>query len=415
MKDLCSLIQTYYKSWEKDILPLESYKWFALKHFKENYNKRYGSISEWIDVVFCKAGNLLTSHNYLPLGMLKDFSSKGGEPILLRDLFGNLLQHGLVPTNDRVLYFISGSKKIMQAMANKGYAAWKGRKNLNSYQDVHAISVYLSMFYPNDFYIYKYTVFKDFAKLVDYKIASKNAIDRLFEYQRLCDIVKNELIKNKDLIDSYRGWLKDYSLEDENLNLLTQDFIYAVAVHLNDNTYEKIKGNKPRVRNFDIIKPNEIISPSSTHKEYTYKGVKDIDYHRIYRQNKESGTLGELWVMNYEKDRLKQHKLDTNLASHIAKEKGDGYGYDIYSVEKDGVTPRFIEVKTTSKGISQPIYFTNNELTFSKENKEHYYIYRVYNFRGADKTADLTIIEHRSLDEIPAEPILYKAVISRNK
>ena len=36
---------------------------------------------------------------------------------------------------------------------------------------------------------------------------------------------------------------------------------------------------------------------------------------------------------------------------HTSVEEGDGKGYDIVSIEDDGVTPRYIEVKTTTGGI----------------------------------------------------------------
>ena len=359
MKDLSPFIQYYCKKWES-VSELESYKWVAFKHFKENFFKEYDSIGEWISAVFGKAGNLLSSRNYLPLGMLADFSCNDGEPVHLQELFDDLLVG--VPTPQSVRSFIKGTKEIMQTMASRGYKDWYGRKNLNSYQDVHAVSVYLSMFYPNDFYIYKFSVFQDFARIVGYTIEKRNAVDRLFEYQELCCIVKSELEKNIDFIKSYREWLKRHNFEDDALCLLTQDFIYAIVVHLNPEISEKVKGKQERVRICEIttvVKLKEIIKSPT---QRTYKGIKGVDYDRVYRQNRKVGVAGEHWVFNAEKDRLKDLNLNVDLVKYVARDRGDGCGYDIESVEDDGITSRYIEVKTTTGGLSQSIYFTDNYL-----------------------------------------------------
>ena len=409
MKDLSSYIQTYYKDWN-GISKLESYKWEAFKHFKENYAKVFDSTNDWIRNIFDKADNLLTSFRYLPFDILLDFSQPNGKPLELEILFGDLWKKDVMPTKERVCNFIEGAKSIMQTMAAEGYRDWKGRQNLNTYQDAHAVSVYLSMFYPNDFYIYKYSIFKNFAKIVDFPINSNDAIDRLFEYQTLCNLVKEELKKDDDFIDFYKNWLRENNFEDHNFNLLTQDFIYAVVVYLNSDTYKKIKGNKERVSKLIEITAKDLIF-TPTQKQKSYKGVKGINYHKISRQNEDLGVKGELWVVNQERERLINLNLDPSKVKHSAQEYGDGCGYDVLSVEDDGQTPRYIEVKTTSGNSSQPIFFSDNEMRFSIDNKDNYYLYRVSNFKSADAPADLTIIK-ASLDELKAEPVSYRAKIS---
>ena len=412
MKDLSSYIELYYKDWD-DISDKESYKWAAFKHFKENYTKKFDTTYEWIRNIFGKSDNLLTSFRYLPFDVLLDISKPNGRPIDLKRLFDDLWKKGIPPTKERVCDFIEGAKSIMQTMAKEGYSDWKDRKNLNTYQDAHSVSVYLSMFYPNDFYIYKYSIFNEFAKTIDYTIKSSNAIDRLFEYQTLCNLVKNELKKDVDLIDDYKIWLRSHNYEDCNFNLLTQDFIYAVVVYLNSDTYKNIKGNKKRVGKLIELTENDLVFTPSQ-KQNSYKGVKGINYHKICRQNEKLGVKGELWVMNVEKERLIKLNIDPNKVKHSAKDDGDGCGFDIESVEDDGVTPRYIEVKTTSGGSTQPIFFTDNEMRFSIDNKDNYYLYRVYNFKAADNTADLTIVK-ASLDKLNAEPVSYRAKVMHKK
>lgn len=42
--------------------------------------------------------------------------------------------------------------------------------------------------------------------------------------------------------------------------------------------------------------------------------------------------------------------------------------------EDDGVTPRYIEVKTTTGGVMQPFYYSDNELQFSEQQRRNYYV-----------------------------------------
>lgn len=409
MVNLRPLIQAYYKDWNR-ISEMESYKWEALKHFKENYDKSYDSLYAKILTVFEKSGNLLASSKYLPLGMLLEFANpEYGRPDELQMLFNDLFCTEQLPTPDIVRSFIKRANAIMHEMAESGYGDWKGRSNLNSYQDAHAVSVYLSMFYPNDFYIYKYTVFKDFAKAVNISITSHNPIERLYEFQKICNEVKQELKKEKELIIFYKEWLHRQHYKDDNLNLLTQDFIYAVARHLNSESFIKIKNNKKRVDKCIQISASEL-EASSPHIQQTFTGIKGMDYINTAKHNSEIGFSGELWVELFERERLISIGLNPNDVRHVSYLDGDGLGYDILSIEDDGVTKRYIEVKTTSGGESQPVFFSDNEMRFSIDHREHYYLYRVYDFKAADKTANLTIVKG-GLDELKAEAIVYKTRI----
>lgn len=94
----------------------------------------------------------------------------------------------------------------------------------------------------------------------------------------------------------------------------------------------------------------------------------------------------------------------------MSNNEGDGAGYDILSREDDGVTPRYIEVKTTTGGIDTPFFFSDNELTFSKKNKQNYYLYRLYNF---GKQTSLAII-HGSLADVKAKPVSFKCIVTKS-
>jgi hypothetical protein len=93
------------------------------------------------------------------------------------------------------------------------------------------------------------------------------------------------------------------------------------------------------------------------------------------------GEAGEQWVSEIE--RLELAAVGRNdLAARVewtAKERGDGYGYDVASFEADG-TPIQIEVKTTNLGQRAPFYVTRNEVQRSEELAPTYRLYRVFDF-----------------------------------
>ena len=58
-----------------------------------------------------------------------------------------------------------------------------------------------------------------------------------------------------------------------------------------------------------------------------------------------------------------------------------------------------------------PFYFTSNELDFSKQNKEHFYVYRVYNFKYKDSQAEILIIEG-GLEDLNSTPVSFKVSVN---
>lgn len=114
---------------------------------------------------------------------------------------------------------------------------------------------------------------------------------------------------------------------------------------------------------------------------------------------------GEEFIFELEQRRLHDEERRRDLAKKVrwvARDDGDGLGYDIASFEATGA-PRLIEVKTTSAGKYFPFTLSRNELAVSQETSERYHLYRLYEFgkdprlyvlRGAlDQTCLLTPVQ----------------------
>ena len=107
-----------------------------------------------------------------------------------------------------------------------------------------------------------------------------------------------------------------------------------------------------------------------------------IDFAGRDESNRKLGRAGEEWVFGFEHQRLLSIG-EPDLLQKIewtSELRGDGAGYDILSCESFSV-PRYIEVKTTNGSLSSPFVISRNELEFSRDFGEEYYLYRLFQFR----------------------------------
>ena len=98
-------------------------------------------------------------------------------------------------------------------------------------------------------------------------------------------------------------------------------------------------------------------------------------------RTRQLGVAGEEWVVDLEREQLHRSGR-TDLADSVrwvAREDGDGAGYDIRSFRPDG-SDRLIEVKTTNLGARTPFYITRWEIEVSRRSPESYSLYRVHGF-----------------------------------
>lgn len=141
---------------------------------------------------------------------------------------------------------------------------------------------------------------------------------------------------------------------------------------------EKTETPKPKLveeKESDLQKSSIIEKRKRKGRKYSIE--KDI-------KNKGLGYAGERLVLKLEKERVKK-EIGKDYVEKIehTSEIDDEKGYDILSFEKlnDGtIVEKYIEVKTTEGGVSSQFFISAGEVKFSKENKEQYYLYRVYNY-----------------------------------
>lgn len=134
-----------------------------------------------------------------------------------------------------------------------------------------------------------------------------------------------------------------------------------------------------------------------------------INFEKLNLRRKTIGTAGELLVLDYENERLKQYG-SSRMAEHVADTQGDGLGYDIKSYDDRGAEMH-IEVKTTKANISDGFYLSAREFEASQETDYQYKIYRVFGFDDIKKEAKIAIYDGSTIiKKFELKPVSYKVL-----
>ena len=392
------IIKSYIKEYKNQfdfVHKEEIYKWQAVKQFQDNWDINASDFYSMLEKSLKLVANLLDSGQYFPKRML--LKNTEIKPEKIKTLFEYLYDEEF-DLFERIELFRSEFKELnTQNFINK-----------KDYQDHRAVIVYLALKYPERYFFYKYKMFKKFSEKIDYTynpIAGK--IENIGQFQNLCNLLRHELSQDQELLKLHKNRISDDCYYDENLNILTQDFVYAVVQHLTPSKIEKIVETKEVVST--KINSTEI-SVTEAKVDFTPRTINHIQNNI---ENKRIGDLGELWVISEEKQKLlkaNKPKLAKKV-KHVAKDKGDGLGYDVLSFDISG-NEICIEVKTTKGNISSTFFITRNELERSKKERENFYLYRVFNFDEQTDNAELLIIKG-DLTNLCKVPLTYKVNIKK--
>ena len=285
----------------------------------------------------------------------------------------------------------------------------------NNYQDLHAVSVYLSHRYPDIYYIYRPWEFESFNRLIGNEYSFKRGKDQNYiSYLQLCNDL-NAILRREIEIDEGFKYEIDTAVnsnskyyKDPEYHILTQDFIYSIVNYYDDDMtgrYDKVLKNKPIVPEVEEITVEELSAANTTKNtnKKTEQPIK-IDYVARQRVNSRLGNTGERWAEEFERKRLTQGgRKDLAKKVERVSKKDDSLGYDIASFNLDG-TPLWIEVKTTNEGKNTPFFISDLELKTCQENLDKYRLYRVYNLT---KGAKVRIISG-DLNKLNPVPTTYR-------
>jgi hypothetical protein len=166
----------------------------------------------------------------------------------------------------------------------------------------------------------------------------------------------------------------------------------------------------PDLNQIIVDPPEKIIAPSPTTKPWLSMKGQKIDFAERDAANRRLARLGEEFVFNLERHRLREEGRD-DLASKVqwvSQTIGDGLGFDILSFDETDDSKRMLEVKATGLGKFFPFHVTGNEVRCSEDIPDQYHLFRVFNMGREPQI----YILHGSLNILcQLEPVLFRAVI----
>lgn len=219
---LYQIIESYKKDFQ-EVNRNELYKWKAAGCYKRNWNIDADNFSEMYAAAFKESYNLLSANMYWPYKMVIIFAEK--EPDKVRELF-KMLYDEEIPLAKRYVDFRAAFDEFYKP------------QNLHHYQDLHAISVYLTFEYPEKYFIYKYTIFKRFSDKIGFRYtggAVRSEVYKLDAYFAMCNQVLDEIKEDQKLLRMSEERLTEDCYQDENYHFLTHDIIFYGAMYLTDN------------------------------------------------------------------------------------------------------------------------------------------------------------------------------------
>ena len=199
----------------------EKYKWEAVKHFQENWNVNAEDFSAMFTEATNKHYNLLASSMYYPIGMIQAFADFDEERT--RNMFRVLFDESKDLT-ERIKYFWDEADD----MRAKGDEKW-----FNHYQDLRAVSVYLTFMYPEKYFIYKYTELRNTIKALgdDFTFPGKTPPDFYSKVVDYCEGLRGRIAADQAVCNELDKLISvsPECYEDKHRNIATVDFIYYVG------------------------------------------------------------------------------------------------------------------------------------------------------------------------------------------
>ena len=245
-----------YKADFKRINEEERYKWEAVKHYKDNWDIDALDFADMVERAFAKTFNLLTSGQYFPLRMVKEISRDHPEEI--RKLF-KMLYDETLPLSKRFDDF------------RNEFDVFVEERNLNHYQDLHAISVYLTFEYPEKYYIYKYGVWTDFLKNIGESIPSSKGKHETFKIESsngFCDEILNVVLEDKELCYMSKSRLDNSCYEDPSYKMLAFDIMFFGSNYVKEEdenwwpTLDEYNPGLTKEKWIEILNDSELTHPA---------------------------------------------------------------------------------------------------------------------------------------------------------
>lgn len=355
-------VMNFYIRHYDEIRRREDYKWEAAAAWQASAPMKASSFPEALRAGLKKAGNLLDSGYYYPKTALFMMLSRDPEAVeyMFEDLFCEKDD-----VYDRIAVF------MMKAGALR--KKWFTQEELpGDDQDEHAVSVYLSFEMPEKYYIYKYSVFRTAAILLDHSYVPRRKDARnLPEYFSFCEQVRKEVLASGELLRLEQPRREAFPGVDPEYRLLTEDILICAATYYAKPELFEESGTAEKAEQFRLV---------PVKKELPLEAVPFYDPVEIARYEEQLREAALRFIVSQERLRVREYRLPARKQPEaLGTGRARGEGYDILSFDRRGEEV-FISVKATAGPESEAFRVTEAERRKSTSDPEHYRLYRVYGF-----------------------------------
>lgn len=318
------LITAYMDYLRQKNLSDEIYKWQAIKHFQEVWKPDVEDFGVMFENAISQQSNLM---NFRALSVIKHFCRNNSEELREMILILYDEDYGI---EERIKQFQASARDLI----TKSKPEWKDS------QDERAISVYLTLRYPEKYIQYKNSFYKKLAANLDEKVAKPG--NKFVHYQEIATRFKNDfLLSNSELLSLYREVLPGNVYQDVQSNLLTQDVLYFMENRFNEEVNYWVFQCNPTIYNIEnALRDHQVISWSvKAHKDKIMEGDKVI-----------------LWVTGEESGCYALAKVDSEV--YYDMDTDDEYYHEPHKGEESDRVELFIEKNLWQEPIPKELLLT---------------------------------------------------------
>ena len=193
LEPVLSGYQTYFpKHWPHG----EDFKWEAAQLFHDHWDINAADFGEMFKESTAKVFSLLDTGYAYPRAMILNFAAADCEAT--RAMFRSLFDES-IELSQRITAFQAAAEDL-RIKYNDG--SWN-----NHYQNTSAISVYLWLRYPDQYYIYRYSVTRDISTALNFDAPPKRdgSVESLLNSYRLYDELRAALSQNEAITRMIRS------------------------------------------------------------------------------------------------------------------------------------------------------------------------------------------------------------------
>ena len=213
-------LSSYKKNFSINNLQEPFNEWEVVKCFQDNWDINSENFSETFSRAFRKLSSTRKFIYQFASVMIRRFATQ--EPELTRKIFRNLY--------DENIDICTRFEKFKLATENL-FEKYRQGNERSSNQTENSISAYLFLRYPNKYYIYKYTMYRKAADILqstyEFNVGDyKNNVKNFYDFG---DEICEALSKDVEMLEILRKNLNDNCYSDDNLKILTTNFIFNVG------------------------------------------------------------------------------------------------------------------------------------------------------------------------------------------